>query len=595
MMQLFLAVLAAVVAQGTEPAMNNRAPMDEIIDSYQPAWMPPAGELKGLVVILDPLGGGAAAADDRIRDDLALKTGAHLYHLVRQAGGASVMTRADDRPLWTVEGGPRAALADICRQHKADIMLTIGFDRGKTVRAVPFADDPVSLALAEALAPASDKSPVNPRGELSVPGVAVWFSIPDDSTAAGRRGAFHRECAETLYKALAQAADRNREALRLAPRGPDDDTEPADADSVPHYPRPSLNRRLAAAARRVWPEGSLPVEKAAWFCDLYCRTNLSDRTIVYLKPEVRVDGQTVIVGGATNQAILRDTLADALKAAGIANVRNEMKLLPEEGRLGDRRFGVCVAPMALTFAEPSESAPLQTQVLYGEPLFLLDHDAARGYYLLHGADGYWGWVRADGVRAMTEAEFGPYAGATPAVLLKTVEAGEQRISCGATLPVARQSDSQVQLLRPDGGFVEVPLADVRILDTAAGAEQRMRSALEFLYVPYVFGALSSAGLDCSGLVRNVNAQAGIAVSRDAAQQVLAGRLVAPRWYPNGIRPGDYLFFLDRTGKIYHVGIAMTPTHFVHAAPPEVKINSLKEADRLFSKYRAESFLGAKRW
>jgi len=595
MMQLLLVVLAASTAQGKGPAMSSQAPVEAVIESYQPAWMPPAGELQGLVVILDPLGGGATAPADRSRDDLALKTAAHLYHLVRQAGGVSVMTRADDRALPTADGGPAKALAEVCEQHKADLVLTIGFDIGEAVRAVPVANDAVSRAIAESLSPPTAKQPAHPRGRLSVPGAAVWFNAPDGSMLTGRRKAFHRECAEALYKAIAQAANRNREALNLAPLDSGDDTEPADADSVPHYPRPSLNRRLTAAARRVWPEGRLPIEKAAWFCDLYCRANLSDRTAIYLKPEVRVEGETVIVGGATNMAILRDTLADALKAVGVANVRNEMKLLPEEGRLGDKRFGVCVAPMALTFAEPSESAPLQTQLLYGEPLFLLDHDAARGYYLLHGADGYWGWVRESCVRPMTEAEFRTYAGAVPAVLLKDVEVGEHRISRGAMLPVAKKSDSGVQLMHPGGGTFEAPIADVRILDDASQARHRVQWALEFLHTPYVFGALSSAGLDCSGLVRNVNAQAGIAVPRDAAQQFLTGRLVATRWCMDGIRPGDNLFFVDRTGKIYHVAIAMNSTHFVHAAPPEVKINSLKEGDRLFSEYRAESFLGAKRW
>ena len=80
---------------------------------------------------------------------------------------------------------------------------------------------------------------------------------------------------------------------------------------------------------------------------------------------------TVTVGGATNVAVLRDTPAAALRVLGVKNVENAMRLLPEDGRLDGERFGVCVAPMALTFDEPSEAGSLQSQVVYGEPLLLL--------------------------------------------------------------------------------------------------------------------------------------------------------------------------------------------------------------------------------
>jgi len=573
--------------------MSSKAPVDSLIDSFQPAWTPPADELKGLVVVIAPLGGGSATSADRARDDLALKTGEHLYHLIRRAGGVCVMTRADDRALPAADGGPEKAMAGICARHKADIAITIGFENGQVPGAVPNADDVVSKSLATALASGSGKPAVHPRGRPGVPGVAAWFGVPADSMPAARRKAFHRECAQELYKGLAQTVDRNRDALDLTPPKQDDD--PEEADSVPNYPSRPAGRTLAAAARRLWPEGDLPVEKAAWFCRLYCRANLSDQTAVYLAPEIKVEGETVVVGGATNMAILRETLADALKAVGVRQVRNEMKLLPEDGRLDSKRFGVCVAPMALTFEAPSESGPLQTQILYGELLFLLDHDAARGYYLLHSADGYWGWVRASCVRPISEEEFKQYATATPAVLLRDVEIGEHRITRGSTLSMVRKSESNVRLMHPGGGTFELPAADVRILDGATEAEQRVLRALEFLHTPYVFGAVSSLGLDCSGLVRNVHVQAGVVLPRDAAQQFLNGRLVATRWYRDAIQPGDVLFFINRSGKIYHTGIAMNSTHFVHSAPPEVQINSLKECDRLYSEQRAESFLGAKRW
>ena len=93
-----------------------------------------------------------------------------------------------------------------------------------------------------------------------------------------------------------------------------------------------------------------------------------------------------------------------------------------------------------------------------------------------------------------------------------------------------------------------------LIEETQGAEEKLQKALSFLHLPYVFGAVSSIGLDCSGLVRNVHAQMGKPVSRDAFQQFLPGKLVATRWYRDDIKPGDLLYFINGTGKIFHVGV-----------------------------------------
>jgi hypothetical protein len=342
----------------------------------------------------------------------------------------------------------------------------------------------------------------------------------------------------------------------------------------------------------VWLVGDLPIERAAWFCDMYLRTTLSDRSMVYLEPRVSVDGDTVVVGGATNIAIMRETLADALRAVGVAKVRNEMRVLPEDGNLGDQRYGVCIAPTALTFGEPSEAGNLCSQLLYGEPLLLLDRD--QGYFLLHGGDGYVGWVREECVRVVPADEFKRYTSARQGVLLRDVETDDRRVVQGASLPIAAAKSDKLTLMLPEGGTFDVGAADVRVDDDSPAAAERINRALALLCRPYVFGGVSPLGLDCSGLVRNVCAQTGLTMARDAYQQFLHGRLVATRWHRDGIQPGDLLYFISNSGKIFHVGIALSRTHFVHSAPPEVQINSFDKGDRLYSEYRDETFFAAKR-
>ena len=307
-------------------------------------------------------------------------------------------------------------------------------------------------------------------------------------------------------------------------------------------------------ARRVWPEGELPIEKAGLFSELFCDAIPNNRTSLYFKPQITVEGGVVHVGGATNVATMRATMVRALRAAGIADVRGGMRLLPEEGRLDGELFGVCAAEAELTYDRPSVEAGRQTQLTHGEPVFLLDYDATVDMYLLHAADGYWGWARAEAIRVVSSVEF----------------------------------REQVELWGGAAGTA----ADSK--KAAAIGVEVVERALELLHMPYVFGGVSPTGLDCSGFVRWVWECAGVSLARDAAQQFPTGRMVATRWHREGIRAGDLLFFADTCGRIYHVTIALDETHYVHAAAPAVRINSLKAGDRLYDARRAEAFFAAKR-
>ena len=428
--------------------------------------------------------------------------------------------------------------------------------------------------------------------DAGVPGASVSPAGLEDRLSALERQVFDRSCAVRIYKGIAAFVKSEHEALHAVRVRRFPDAKSSSAQPVPLHPDRPPPQKLVRAARRIWPDGNLPAAKAAWYCRMFRRAALSDRTMVYLEPEVTVDGEAVVVGGATNVAYLREALAVALRSVGVENVRDEMRLLPEDGRLGEQRFGACVAAMALTFNRPSEAAGVQTQLLYGEPLLLLDRDAS--YYLVHGSDGYWGWVRQECVRTMTADEFKRYMAAGRAVLLRDLELSDRRVVRGSTLRIASVEGSAATLMHPDGTTFAVAADDVRVIDGANLATERITQALTLLHRPYVFGAVSPLGMDCSGMVRNVSAQTGLAVGRDAAQQFLHGKLVATRWYRDGIRPGDYLYFIDTSGKIFHTGLAISPTHFVHCSAPEVQISSLKKGDRLYSDHWDRTFLAAKR-
>jgi cell wall-associated NlpC family hydrolase len=99
---------------------------------------------------------------------------------------------------------------------------------------------------------------------------------------------------------------------------------------------------------------------------------------------------------------------------------------------------------------------------------------------------------------------------------------------------------------------------------AASAEVRHRivdRALEQRGAKYVAGGeRPQIGFDCSGLVRFVFRGERIELPRTVAGQFTAGRGVEVR----SIESGDLIFFNIASPGPSHVGIAVTPSTFVHA-------------------------------
>ncbi|GJM27335.1 MAG: hypothetical protein DHS20C16_37500 [Phycisphaerae bacterium] len=161
--------------------------------------------------------------------------------------------------------------------------------------------------------------------------------------------------------------------------------------------------------------------------------------------------------------------------------------------------------------------------------------------------------------------------------------------------MAGKKDGRTQVLLPTGELFPVASASVRASQPNDDrGKARVRAALDLLQTPYLFGGRSPLGLDCSGLMTNVCERVDLPIARDAWQQAIAGDLTATSWDRSGIEPGDQIFFMDSSGKIYHTGIAISDHHVLHAAPPGVQIGSLKVGDRLFDARLHRDFFVAKR-
>jgi hypothetical protein len=590
-------LIAGVAAEATEPP-SAQTVIDKAVQDFEPLWPPPRGALRGWRIGIDPAPAGHSPDSGCPGDDLGLLTAGYLYHFVRTAGGSPVLTRADNTTAGDRRLSARERRVEVIRRSACDACVSILYDEAGGSVAVhcdgEVGSDDARLAQALAAALGVEPDPRKPTDAGFVDALREAATTESIAVCEVRFGcaakratidaALRKSCfddARRLYEGISRFCEGAKRAH--SPPGP-----PAGTDIGGPENGPRAQRR----AQSIWPQAALPEEQVDWFCRRFAEISITNHSLVYFEVTAHTEDDAVVLRGRTNAPAVVSGLEKALRAAGVQNLRSEVQALPDRTRLGEQLFGVCRAPMALTYRQP-EGGSVQTQLLFGEPVFLLDRDGE--HYLLHAGDGYWGWVRREAIAPMTAEEFDAYVRHPSGVVLADIALQPVGIPRGSHVRVAQTTEDERTILLPDGSTRNVPAAAVSMDDPEdRQATARVRAALDLLYVPYVFGGCSPLGLDCSGLVANVWSRTGNRPARDAWQQALAGRLVATRWHRAQIQPGDQLFFINESGKISHTAVALDADRFIHAEPPCVQINSLDPDDPLYAPHRARTFFLAKR-
>jgi hypothetical protein len=117
-------------------------------------------------------------------------------------------------------------------------------------------------------------------------------------------------------------------------------------------------------------------------------------------------------------------------------------------------------------------------------------------------------------------------------------------------------------------------------------EELVRTALNFLDVPYLWGGSSAdIGFDCSGLTMTVYQLNGLDLPRTAREQFAAGIPVDRL----SLKKGDLLFFATMEDKVSHVGIYAGNGLFVHAPGRGKMIRT----EALAKKYYSRAYIGAR--
>jgi len=120
----------------------------------------------------------------------------------------------------------------------------------------------------------------------------------------------------------------------------------------------------------------------------------------------------------------------------------------------------------------------------------------------------------------------------------------------------------------------------------------VRTALDALGTPYVWGGTAANGFDCSGLVQWAYAQHGIQLPRISRDQARAGSEITPQL--DALVPGDVLLFAAQPGGgVTHVGLYVGERTFIHSSNEGVKLSRL-EAQDPDGAWWASRWVGARR-
>lgn len=322
-----------------------------------------------------------------------------------------------------------------------------------------------------------------------------------------------------------------------------------------------------------------------------------------------VSGSLIIIKGVTTSPQAKSALLSGIQQMNY-EVKDSLQLLPDSISLEGRTFGVVNLSVCNLRVAPDYSSEMATQALLGMPVKQLQ----RGEWChIQTPDNYIAWVQSMGICPMTRAEYDAWNHADKIVVTshygftyRKPDVSSQSVSdvvAGSRLKWEGTSGAFYKVSYPDGRkayiakSISMPekkwKASVR-----QDAASILRTAYSLMGVPYLWGGISSKGVDCSGFVRTVFFMHNLIIPRDASQQAYVGQHIDIASDFSNLLPGDLIFFgrkatTEKKESVSHVAIYIGNKKFIHSSG-YVHLASFDPKDPSFDEYNLNRMLFAVR-
>jgi hypothetical protein len=233
--------------------------------------------------------------------------------------------------------------------------------------------------------------------------------------------------------------------------------------------------------------------------------------------------------------------------------------------------------------EPKLNSERVNQALFGEIIEL--GGIRSGFVRIKKADGYRGWADLRFLRPISQSAARAYKRARMATITAlsvslfdsdNKGASPYRLFYGTRLKLRSVRGNIARLEMPDGRILHGKRSCLAYGKQVVTGAEIIRETRKLLGTPYLWGGLTSLGVDCSGLVQIIFGRFDINLPRDTKDQIRVGKSVAR----SDIKKGDLVFFKR------HVGIAIDRATIIHSSVGSggVRVNRIEPGD---SSYRED--------
>ena len=239
---------------------------------------------------------------------------------------------------------------------------------------------------------------------------------------------------------------------------------------------------------------------------------------------------------------------------------------------------------------PSFGAEQMDQMVYGTMAEVLHTEDSWAF--IRQLDGYLGWTYLPYLHDQPAA-IATHIVLAPSVALHDAPEGK----ADAVTHIMAGTGVRLEAVRNEWGQVTANQIGWLPLDTLRAVDEIPRSkslrqailpsdAARMIGIPYLWGGVSGAGIDCSGFSRLLHKWVGLDIPRDADMQARAGKPVELPF-----QVGDLLFFGEKKKphNVTHVAISLGGWKVIHSSRRRngVYYDDVQEVDAL-----RESFLMA---